>query len=479
MKDLFILRTKRWLTILLSIALIFSFNFGKGKTAYADTSPSTEAWDGISYDISWYNTKNDTFYLYTAEQFAGFALIVNNKKETAEAGTGLSDDFDTTTTAIQEEELKAARIDISLPADDFISPAATYVEKSSNAALGTDYTQKTVILAADIDLGAGISTAALLEKSDSGTYSDSNQNGYKAPEMCATSAAWTPIGSYSSSGSHTKGSDNGKYGRPFKGVFNGNYHNISNIYIPIGPNTSYASDTGDSHALFGDLGLYGIVKNVNLLSGYIYGARYTGGIVGRNWGTIDSCYNGATVETTGSRGGGGVAGVNYKNNVPSPKLKNSINTGIVATGDQARPGGIVSDNEGVTADSALANCYNIGKLTHKTAAGTYVSGGIVGGQRASNLPVTSFSIYVEEENPYSSRLVGSNANTQAPTGSALGNNGFLTEGAMKSEAFVITLGAAYQYNENDYPSITGAAVSITNPTNWTAQGITFSGIEGA
>lgn len=404
---------KKCLSVFLVLVLFVGVLPSQIQVQASDSPPA--AWDGRTIDVTWYDEESTTFYIHTPAEFAGFAKIVNNKTEGSDAGLVTDPAF---------------KVDPRLPADDFIIPGEDY----SGTAEGANYTQKTIVLCNDIDLGSVLVTPPTLDESDNG--------GYVPPVYSGNT--WTAIGSYTP---ETQ-SNNGLKGRPFKGIFNGNYHEITNLYVPIGPNESnLGSATGNSHGLFGDLGLYGIVKNTILKSGYIHGARFTAGIVGRNWGTIEKCANFATIETNGARSGGGIAGVNYKNNFPSPKIENCYNRGIIVTGDQARPGGIVSDNEGTVGES-VKNCYNIAKMSHKTLPTTYISGGIVGGQRSAISPGNCYTI---DDAQFPTRIIGANANT-IKDGSALGTNAFKTQDEMASPDFVSSLGSAYtadSENEND------------------------------
>lgn len=341
-------------------------------SAHETGNPDALVWDG-AIDTSWYNDTDTQFTLTRPAQLAGFAAIVNNKQEISEAGA-------------------VTGTDPTIPADDFAG--------------------KTVTLAADMDLG-GIETSA-------GSLVGAT---YTAPVW--TGMEWTPIASYTGS----TPSANGAKGRPFKGIFDGGGHVISNIYVPGDPSKGYDSPLTNSHALFGDLGHDGIVKNVIIGSGYIRGARFTGGVVGRNWGQIESCANFATVETDGSRSGGGIAGVTYENTPGdghTPWIKNSLNAGIIMMGDQYRPGGIVSDNEGI-----VDSCCNIGKGRHKTNGN--IMAGIVGGGRATGTVINCYSL---EGTDMPTAISG----TTIPAGCDI-----KSEAEMKSPEFALTLGSGFNW----------------------------------
>ncbi|MDR1905520.1 MAG: hypothetical protein LBQ27_01190, partial [Clostridiales bacterium] len=99
----------------------------------------------------------------------------------------------------------------------------------------------------------------------------------------------------------------------FDGLFDGNNHTVSNLYINH-PNE-------ESIGLFGFIGWSGEVKNLGITSGSVSDGLYVGGIAGYNYGTIENCYN--TGDVSGNNYVGGIAGVNYDT------IENCYNTGDV------------------------------------------------------------------------------------------------------------------------------------------------------
>lgn len=150
----------------------------------------------------------------------------------------------------------------------------------------------------------------------------------------------------------------------FEGVFNGNDHTISHLYIKREGGETYSG-------LFGYVGRYGRIEKLKV-EGYIYASFWSGmiaggnggtishctsqgkteawqiagGIVGGNFGNLSHCLNLATVESTLATGG--VAGYNYGN------LHNNQNQGEVYGSNAA--GGIAGYNGGV---ASFSNCYNV------------------------------------------------------------------------------------------------------------------------
>ena len=167
---------------------------------------------------------------------------------------------------------------------------------------------------------------------------------------CDENNQWIPIGDYSSNSANI-----------FKGIFDGNNHTISGIYI---------EKTNDYQGLFG-VNHEGIIKNVSINNSNINAINSVGGIAGYNYkGTIYNCrYDGAIIcgIVSGSSthvGGttGGIVGYNYKGTV-----EKCYNNAITEAGG-TQIGGIV----GICNGGTVIDCYNTGKMYGTTF------GGIVG-----------------------------------------------------------------------------------------------------
>lgn len=193
--------------------------------------------------------------------------------------------------------------------------------------------------------------------SDDGTVT---YNGVAVPDSFTQ---WVPIGD--------------SYGNYYNGVFDGDGHTISGLYIN---SESY------EQALFGCVGSNGTVKNLGITNSFIYSYAYAGGVVATNnngsvvncfndgivcssdtvggivaygMGTLTNCYNSGEIKAT-SGNAGGVIGANYGD------VTSCYNTGKV-TGDYYI-GGVVGFN-----DSTVSNCYNTGAIS-----GNEQVGGVVG-----------------------------------------------------------------------------------------------------
>ena len=159
------------------------------------------------------------------------------------------------------------------------------------------------------------------------------------PELDAETS-WEPIGN----------SEENAY----TGTFDGNGNTIENLYINNTTNDYY-------QGLFGYVGTRGTVQNLSV-SGSVSGSNSVGGVVGRNDGTVENCYNTGTVTGTDDHVGG-VVGQNRGS------VTNCYNTGTgTVTGTDDYVGGVVGLNSAI-----VENCYN----TVSVSGNNYV-GGVVG-----------------------------------------------------------------------------------------------------
>lgn len=182
-----------------------------------------------------------------------------------------------------------------------VSTAAELAYFAELVNTGTNFSGKTVNLAAAIDLGADIN-----------------------------SEEWQPIGDAS--------------GSPFRGTFDGHNHAISNLKI----GTSASPDASLNYA-----GLFGYfqgtaIRNVDvdaaIYSSWGYG--YIGGLVGRNnGGAIENCH------MTGSLTGGNDAFVGGLTGYNSGTIGNGHAAGNVTGGNGAQTGGITGNNTGAIEES--------------------------------------------------------------------------------------------------------------------------------
>ena len=160
----------------------------------------------------------------------------------------------------------------------------------------------------------------------------------------ATFTPWTPIGTSS---------------QPFTGTFDGNNKTISGLYIND-PSKDYVG-------LFGCIGrksiAVGTVKDVTLEDSYVCGNEKVGGVCGYNkGGIVTGCHNSGKV-TGNDIQTGGVCGKN------EGTLESSSNSGTV-TGNNYYTGGVCGQNYGGTVNG----CTNTGTVTGNNIS----TGGVCG-----------------------------------------------------------------------------------------------------
>ncbi len=209
-------------------------------------------------------------------------------------------------------------------------------------------------------------------------------------------------------------------GNHFSGVFDGNNHTITGLYIDR-PDTS-------SIGLFGHLGTTGSLKYLGMIDNEIVGYTGVGGIVGVNRGTI--IYSYSTGHATAYRTVGGIAGRNHHGTIA-----NCYTTGIIsgtvgsswyiggvlgynnegtvhnshATGAVSGPSyvgglvgynrlGIISDSYATASSAAVDRVgglvgTNLGQISNSYAAGAVTGSNIVGGLVGDNTGTVSNSYY--------------------------------------------------------------------------------------
>ena len=175
--------------------------------------------------------------------------------------------------------------------------------------------------------------------------------------------SWTPIGTTTTTA--------------FAGVFDGDNHLISNIYIN---NTASGNPQGLFGYVVGTVSVNAIIKNITMASGsvttsYATGTTYTSALAGRCVYTqLANCKN--TINVTGYTNAGGVVG--RIDGVST--IDGCSNVGTIKSTQNSSPytGGIVGIFTGLITNGAsdvsyIRTCYNRGAITSPNDAG-----GIVG-----------------------------------------------------------------------------------------------------
>ncbi|MGS0763669.1 InlB B-repeat-containing protein [Syntrophomonas curvata] len=278
---------------------------------FENIGSGASVWDG-SVDVSWYNPTDTVFYIDTPAKLAGLAAIVNG------------------------------HVDASVTPDKIIgtfTPSANYWTGID------DFGGKTVCLTADLDMGGVYDSA-------SGTWSGPN---------------YTPVGGQWPTDVNDPGT---ALSTSFNGTLDGQGHIVKNIYCNRYCSADYKAS--QSIGLIGRLGCHDsdapsmwadnpTVRNV-AVTGYIYGRRSIGGIVGKigktnKGGIIENCANFATVRNTDSKGIGGIVGAGWNGGY----IKNCYNAGSISSTYNCPSGGISGSNE-----INIYNCFNVGTVAAKS-----------------------------------------------------------------------------------------------------------------
>lgn len=297
------------------------------------------AWDG-SVDISWYlgHEKDKEYQISSAAQLAGVAAIVNGHVDVSNLDASYGGNG---------KGILIGKDGKQISLKDF--PTTENYWTSID-----DMNGKTIILEADLDMG--------------GVYNKTTKT-WSGPNYMPIGGQWCVEKSNPETALSTS----------FNGVFDGNGHEIINIYCDryIDPTEGYDMiyKYSQSIGLIGRLGCHDNdsesiwadnpgVKNVSV-DGYIKGRRSVGGVVGKIGKTkkgalIENCVNHATVQGTDKKGTGGIVGTAWNGGM----VKNCYNTGSIRNSMAAVTGGIVGTNE-----IKVINCYNVGNV--KAATDSY------------------------------------------------------------------------------------------------------------
>ena len=135
---------------------------------------------------------------------------------------------------------------------------------------------------------------------------------------------WTPIGNSSVS---------------FDGNFDGDGHTISGMFI---------NTTSTHNGLFGNS--QGTVQNLTVDNSWVYGGKYTAGVVGANVGMVLKITNQASVSGKDECIGGVIGSSGQKNYSDNSVIKNAVNKGIII--GEKNVGGVAGCATYVTVDGA-------------------------------------------------------------------------------------------------------------------------------
>ncbi|NLD20047.1 MAG: hypothetical protein GX663_07360, partial [Clostridiales bacterium] len=270
-------------------------------------------------DTSWYNTNDDSFMISKESQLRGFAEIVNG------TATGISQD-------------SFAGKNVKLENDIALVAPWVAAGTDSKPFEGTFDGQKHSITGININSATGGFKGFFGKIGENGVVKNFNISG-----------------SIGSSGTFIKnGSDN------LGGVAGWNDGKVKNVKgsVSIFVNTSSIYAVG---GIVGQNGAKGTVSECQNTAD-VTATKASGGVVGRNFGTIDKCVNNGNI--TGNGGGkdgiGGIVGYGgNKSSTYQNHITNCYNTGATSNNGGRWQGGIAG-----FADSAthVENCYSIGTV---------------------------------------------------------------------------------------------------------------------
>lgn len=325
------------------------------------------AWDGRTLDVSWYDEESEALFISAPAQLAGMAAIVNGIYN-AEIDLILDDaDGDGTTesyTPVQYAALENRKIRAKSSTgetggaygNNLVTGDAYWYGIKRDDATRADFRGQRVYLTADLDMG--------------GYQKDGKWTGARYMTVGGQSLMhYIDYAAERSDGlSHL--------GASFNGTLDGQGHYISNLYCD-----RYAAGTnyGDSQSvgLVGRLGNHDnddtalaavnpTVRRISV-SGYVYGRRSVGGIVGKIGqttasrladgtvgGIVEQCMNYAEVRNTDAKGCGGIVGAGWNKG----RVSSCANFGDISSTYNCPTGGIVGSNE-----IKIVNCYNVGHIS--------------------------------------------------------------------------------------------------------------------
>ena len=257
------------------------------------------------------------------------------------------------------------------------------------------------------------------------------------------SEEWEPIGLYPMSNSSPEDETN----KPFKGVFDGNKHEVNGIYI----NTSNKVQ-----------GLFGLVNSGKVLNigigenCNINGGVATAGLVGYlyNNSQIVNSYNKATINASTNSLVGGIAGQTMSNCI----IKNSYNAGIINA--DSHVGGITGN---LDKESIIDSCYNTGDITGNTT-GISATGGLSGDVQNNSKISNCYNVGIITGDEWTGGVVGlfrstgmKSENCYYLEGTVNGTNdteiaaGVISVGSDELKSLASILGKSFKEDPNGYP----------------------------
>lgn len=385
-------------------------------TGYIKNITNITVTHAYNYDVSWYvGHENDASYTLTDEaDLRGLAQIVNGTAVDRSFASVAQSDFSGKTVSLAADiALTSKWTPIGLAT--VVGDSATYSPKitAGNGFAGTfDGAGNTVSGLSITAAGSGI-----------GLF------GYVAPTGVIKD--FTLIGSVNVSGNYDAiGAVAGYNSGTITGV-----RNLASVTNTDGYNVGGVAGFNDGYYMEGHIGL---IENCSNEANISSNNSKVGGIAGENSGTVNACYNLGTVYSTGAKAGaGGIVGRNGNNNTAAETgvVSNCYNLTTVA-GSSKWSGGIAGFNN---SKSSIKNCY--------TTAGTAYTGSyanpIAGKQEGAANCLNNYSV------------TGLSA-----TGSTEAEKGIVkTAEEMRSADFMTLLGSAFKTNSGCWPVLSWQAAT--------------------
>ncbi len=159
-------------------------------------------------------------------------------------------------------------------------------------------------------------------------------------------------------------------GKAFSGTFDGQGYKVKNLSVVT------------DRYMVGFFGsVYGTIRNFGIEGGVVVGKDKVGGITGHLIGSLENCYNKASVK--GNSLIGGLVGISGKS-----AFSNCYNTGSVTATHMA--GGLIGYFFSASSGSKLTNCYNAGSIAGNSP------GQLVSNIHGSVLDITFENCYATE-----------------------------------------------------------------------------------
>ena len=324
-------------------------------------------------DESWYNASDPEFLIYTADQLAGFAQLVNNGNTFVDKTVKLANDIDLTIYAsgtgwVRIGTSEAVSFQGTFDGDNKVITGLVINQSASTQGLFGAVVNGVI-------KNLGITNASV------------TSNGGSIGILAGL------VRSCDIDNCYTTGTVvNGTTGSAVGGLI-GNHNDNGRAKISVVSNCySSASATGGNTQVGGLIGIFqgvsgtvpSIMTNCYATGNVISTNHYAGGLIGVAPNVnISNSYATGSVTGAGADGVGGLTG-----RFDGPRIENCFSTGnVTATGGTSAIGGLVGMNYNASAITVV-NCYATGEIS---GTSSNAAGGIFGGFRSAAIPQLTIS----------------------------------------------------------------------------------------